>query len=553
VPGKVETPSAQLAKEDFDGTNDKNFVFWVHKNKDNSVVYCIKTFDVKYEGEIKGMAEFVAARDNQGEVQASAEVAPDTDGVGGDPMFMGKREKFNQEVNFWNIITQACSIGKEIGDTGELPRKCWDKLDPADEGKVMWDFSGTVCGPIAGFIEENPVAAAVQFINLIKGVCSAEIKKEQILEVMRHPIKNAMAFMHQAWEQIKNDWNDPETRHYTIGKTSVQVIMKFLNGFKSLTDLLSSATDPNVGSLGVKNITKNRPADLNHPFNRKIKELLDDADAQKLSKDIDDVPDLEDYLINTRPEAVKGYKFALDHKKMRKHPATIGKITDLLDDADFMAKLPDGEQGLKNILDAVKNPLDGGTNAKLIKLSDHLENIRTVVKNQDPGVVQQIYKDLKNKNFSMQDGITHMVNDVKEFAPNSIKKVDYEFTGDGVVCNRCKFDVELKQGPPSLIEYKSWSLQYIPNLKVRQFNEYFRTASKIDDIKYVFNHLKTPKISDIKVEMKGFFNKNVDEIWDVLKDNQALLDDLIIDNLDDFKLAIDNLDPRLYSFIEITD
>ena len=157
--------------------------------------------------------------------------------------------------------------------------------------------------------------------------------------------------------------------------------------------------------------------------------------------------------------------------------------------------------------------------------------------------------DLKKPAFAMQDGATHMLNDVKNFPEGSIKKFDYEFDGDGIACTKCRFDVELTSGTPKLIEYKSWSLENIPNISGNQLSEYFRSINNLNEMKYIFNKLKTPDLGTIKTQMKSVLSNKADDIFDAM--SPTLKGNLGIDDIDDLIDLIDNPNSNLYNFIDI--
>ncbi|AYB29381.1 hypothetical protein [Chryseolinea soli] len=256
-----------------------------------------------------------------------------------------------------------------------------------------------------------------------------------------------------------------------------------------------------------------------------------------------------------REGLLDAWEFTSTHVNIRRHVPSLEKVSDLLNDADFIGKLPNGRSDLDEIIDAVKNPLDGGTASKLAKLSDHLENVRQVVK-KHAGVdgFDRLMTDLKNPSFAMQDGVTHMLGHVKNFPEGKIKKFDYEFDGNEVACVKCRFDVELSPGnTPKLIEYKSWSLENIPNLSIRQLTEYFRSANTITDIKYVFNKLKTSDISAIKSQMKNLLSDNLDDIFEAMPSSlrENLLGAGNDDRLDLFEDLVSDTGSKFYDFIEI--
>ncbi|MBB6461896.1 hypothetical protein [Flammeovirga kamogawensis] len=235
-----------------------------------------------------------------------------------------------------------------------------------------------------------------------------------------------------------------------------------------------------------------------------------------------------------------------------KHIPSLERVSDLLKDADFMGNLPNGRTDLDAIIDAVKNPLDGGTASKLVKLSDHLENVKQVVKRHSGADgFDRLMVDLKNPVFAMQDGATHMLNDVKNLASGKVKKFDYEFDGDGIVCTKCRFDLELDASPGDLklIEYKSWSLENIPKISGRQMTEYYRGIDKISEMKYVFNKLKTPDLGAVKTQMKSVLSSNADDVYKGMI--ESLKENLDVEEFSDFVGLIDNTNSQLYDFISI--
>ncbi len=297
---------------------------------------------------------------------------------------------------------------------------------------------------------------------------------------------------------------------------------------------------------------------------------LSDETIEVLAKRVDDlklspnqIDALVDDLINgsddfvraitrNKGELVEAWSAVSKHPNISKHIPSLEKVSDLLNDADFMGKLPNGRADLDGIIDAVKNPLNGGGAHKLVKLADHLENVKQVVKKHSGAEgFDKLMTDLKNPAFAMQDGVTHMLNDVKNFASGKVKKFDYEFNGDGVVCTKCRFDVELdaSAGDLKLIEYKSWSLENIPNLSARQMTEYFRGIDNISEMKYVFNKLKTPDLGAIKTQMKSVFSGNAPDIFQSMK--TTLKSDLGADNLPDFLDLVNDTNSKLYNFIDI--
>lgn len=260
-------------------------------------------------------------------------------------------------------------------------------------------------------------------------------------------------------------------------------------------------------------------ARLNTPLQEAIAKLGDKSEA--FLKDLKDNPVLFDLFNNATnfEQLLESWKVLNRHSSIRKHVASLKKVSELLNDADFIEKLPNKRADFDAIIDAVKNPLDDGTASKLVKLSTHLDNIKQVVnKHSGADGFERLMVDLKNPSFAMQDGAVHMLNDVKNFPKGSVKKFDYEFDGDGVACTKCRFDVELTSGTPKLIEYKSWSLENIPNISSKQLTEYFRSATSIGDIKYVFNKLKTSSIGDVKSQFQLIIGNNAKVLFEANPD-----------------------------------
>lgn len=317
----------------------EDFIIWTHKEKDGSIRLCIKTF---VSGEhissdrLVQMAEFISQRDNTSEIQSSAQLTQDSDGVGGDPLFFGKRATYTKKVDFWSIITQACAIGKGIAKTGTLEDVVWKDLSPSDESKVMWDFTGMICGPITGMIEENPIASAVQMINLVKGVCSGKIEKEKILEAMKSPLKTAGAFLHNKKELLTGG-SGVEEQHFEIGKTAVGALFVFASAYKLLTKVLERVDNAVPASNNLKDVTEGknsgtnetRPTDWEDDFNKAINDNLSVEQAKKLSNDMFDNIKLHNFMLAKprNPLKVKAWKGLIDRPKwVRLNTDLLGQI-----------------------------------------------------------------------------------------------------------------------------------------------------------------------------------------------------------------------------------
>ena len=360
------------------------------------------------------------------------------------------------------------------------------------------------------------------------------------------------------WEAATNENTDLGKRKHTYSKGTVRTTASVFLGGQFIAKLPEIAKNiitkmgKAKGRLNLKSV-----AEGSQLLQEKLDGLLEQIknlpdNGTKFLEDFADATDetIEKFLTN--PNLVDAWAAVSKHPNISKHTPSLEKISDLLKDGDFMGKLPNGRTDLDAIIDAVKNPLDGGTASKLVKLSDHLENLKQVVKKHSGADgFDRLMVDLKNPAFAMQDGATHMLNDVKNIASGKVKKFDYEFDGDGVVCTKCRFDVELEASPGDLklIEYKSWSLENITNLSGRQMTEYFRGIDNISEMKYVFNELKTPDVGAVKTQMKSVLSGKVDDIFDAMSPN--LKNSLGIDDIDDLSDLINYTSSNLYNFIDI--
>lgn len=106
-------------------------------------------------------------------------------------------------------------------------------------------------------------------------------------------------------------------------------------------------------------------------------------------------------------------------------------------------------------------------------------------------------------------------------------------------------------GQPKLIEYKSWDLQYIPNIASKQLIEYFRSANAIEDIRYVFNSLKTPNLDAVKEQMQKLLRSNSQDLFAAMNPTfrEALLGPGNSNRFDLFQVQVENINSNLYKFI----
>ena len=248
----------------------------------------------------------------------------------------------------------------------------------------------------------------------------------------------------------------------------------------------------------------------------KINKFADDFNGnENLLKRFDLEPSNADAL---NPKA---WDIMSDTKTKKLHPATLSKVTELLKDADFMGKLQGGEATLKDILKNAANQLDGNTASKLVNLSEHLENLKVVVKNHHdvPGF-DKVITDLKISTFEKQDGISHTLNHMKELPAGKIEKVDYvfepEINGGGLPCTNCRFDVQMKDiipPPPGWVKYYEYkSYLKVQNIDINQFKNYISTIGSMDELKYIFNAKKLTT-AQAKDGMKAFLKTNAPDLF----------------------------------------
>ena len=256
---------------------------------------------------------------------------------------------------------------------------------------------------------------------------------------------------------------------------------------------------------------------------RRIIQKLEDANWSKANIDAFtwDFQKSED-LLNKFDDGTldpNAWRLMKDTQSKKVHLPTLTKVTELLRDADFMAKLQGGETTLTDILKNAANPLDAGTASKLVTLTEHLENLRIVVKNHhDVEGFDKILTDLKISTFEKQDGIAHSLNHMKELPAGSVQKVDYVFEPEvegGLPCTNCRFDVQMVKPtiPPSdwvkYYEYKSYL--EAKNIGLDQFKNYLATIDNLSELRYIFNAKKLTT-DQAKIGMKAFLKANADKI-----------------------------------------
>jgi hypothetical protein len=284
-----------------------------------------------------------------------------------------------------------------------------------------------------------------------------------------------------------------------------------------------------------------------------IRERIPPYLQRKFDDDLKDNQTLEDALVDN-PNLADSWVVVAGHEQIRKDLPTLNKLDSLMKDKDVMDVL--GEQGLKDIMENVVNPIDGRSSS-LVSLTRHLDNIQTFVKNHKnvPGFDATI-RDLKSTPYNMQKGVTHALEVMRVYPEGSIKKMDMTFEIDGGPCTKCRFDLELdpsKSGGVVYVEFKSYKLESIPHLPINQLKTYFSAAKSISEMKYVFNKLDTPNLSDVKKQMQNVFQKNANDIFSSM--TPEMRRSLGVDDLLDGKSAFDELvndvNSDLYKFIEI--
>lgn len=264
-------------------------------------------------------------------------------------------------------------------------------------------------------------------------------------------------------------------------------------------------------------ITKKAP-DFLALWNR-LRDKMDNLNWAKLDRDAfrADFENAEDLLKKFDDGTLdpQAWRLMKDTQSKKVHLPTLTKVTELLRDTDFMAKLQGGEATLTDILKNAANPLDAGTASKLVTLTEHLENLRIVVKNHhDVEGFDKILTDLKINTFEKQDGITHSLNHMKELPAGSVQKVDYVFEPEvegGLPCTNCRFDVQMKLPDPKpsnwvkYYEYKSYL--EAKNIGLDQFKNYLATVDNLSELRYIFNAKKL-STEQAKTGMKVFLKAN---------------------------------------------
>jgi hypothetical protein len=242
-------------------------------------------------------------------------------------------------------------------------------------------------------------------------------------------------------------------------------------------------------------------------------------------------PALRQYIVSG-DYAVAAWRAAAKHKKIRTHIASLNKIAELLHPS-ILSKIPGGEEKLMDILKAAKNQLEDGTASKLVKLADHLENIKQFAqkfgdRNPPIGGYEKVFQELATDNPSVQDGITHALNVTKDIPAEKVKSFDMKFEDEGMPCQNCRFDVETTDGSPKFYEFKSYS--DAARIPVPQFLNYLASITSFDQLKYVFNLKKLTKSQAIS-GMKEFLKANAGDVFTNMK--PELRASLGIDELSD--------------------
>lgn len=308
------------------------------------------------------------------------------------------------------------------------------------------------------------------------------------------------------------------------------LLAEHYNGSVKIARVVSE-NSPGLGALILS--ARNRFGDN---ILQKLDELSEDA-LTKLAKDVNKVEgeDLFNFLGNAPDQATLFRRVdawdVLTGPKKRLHLLSLQKMDDLLGDQSFLSKLDPDIAEAKNILQKISkhalNPLSGVGPVKLPNLDQHLENVRICVNNMHnkPGFRQKVLADIQKESFNIQKGTAHAFNDIKNLDPDHVESFDLRFRveTEDWPCDNCRFDVKMNDMSPfSHVEYKNVRILdqngnvVALSISVDQMSNYLYAVSSLDELRYVFNGLRSTEIQ-AKEAMKKYLKNKAYAIEDALE------------------------------------
>lgn len=256
---------------------------------------------------------------------------------------------------------------------------------------------------------------------------------------------------------------------------------------------------------------------------------------------------------------VKAWQTAIGRPLLRKDAPFLEKLSEILEPS-VLNKLPNGQADLDAIVAAIKHPCCGTTHPFMKNVADHLDDVKHLVdKFSDVDGFDQVVVALKNPNFHVQDGASHMLTKLKGLDASQVSRMEGKIVdADNLagICSNCLFDIELTSGKK--LELKSYSESTIGNIAnstkfKNQFKAYLADANNMDGFEYIFSSKKIGNNSTlVKDNFKSLFQQGNYSIYDeVFAVNQNIFSSIGINSKGQFIQAVNNTSHDLYKFIDI--
>lgn len=256
---------------------------------------------------------------------------------------------------------------------------------------------------------------------------------------------------------------------------------------------------------------------------------------------------------------------------MKTDPALLTKVSELLNDSEFLRRIG-GQAGLEDVIKANVRAgcsVCGTPSTTYLKnIDEYLDDVHHFVNNYNevPGF-DAVIAELKKTNMGgspnyAMEGASFMIDNIRkrpDITPSSVSKFDGQFEGEiEHICVNCRFDIEMNDG--TKIEYKSYSetsINRIPTSSafLKQHLSYLAETDDIGKINYVFDAKKFNNRNKIMEQFQTMYQKNIDDVFDVIWNNQSLRNSLF-DNRNNnaaknyFRELVQGSDNnRLYNFI----
>ncbi|MEZ4949833.1 MAG: hypothetical protein R2879_00705 [Saprospiraceae bacterium] len=504
------------------GTCNPDIKIWFHYNDDNKEVCINYSFPFLSDSLGTDQAKFIQSQVETIEnlflnepvlYLSNAETDPEAHAPGEtSTWYWGARSGRESEINFFSGFTEVSGIAKTFLATQEFPESLW-----RPNGDCLFDAPGGLTGISQGAMQfiadKNPIGAYWGIGSMVYSCATDKQTREGIIQLAKNPT----IIMEVLWEDIQTVMNPdsiPEVRFYK-GSQLLVTVLDLLTGdaeeFVKENDISGLSA---VSGSKTKNLDPEKlPSNVTPDFYSRIKDIIpDEVKRKKFLGDFDDVT-IKKFVDNPNMlEVWDELEKIGPNRKLRLDIELLEVMASQIDDIDIISSFG----GKENYFEFAKKyggkcgPCDppSGQAVHLPNAKNFFEDIGSAAKKfgGSPPKVEGFDNFINsfNNNLNVQDGFAHMLNKMKDYDANALKKIDAEFDAPGVTCTNCRLDLEFNiDSKPRFIEYKSFSLNSISGIATKQFKSYLTSITSLDELQYVFNKAKIPE-SDLPLAKEKF-------------------------------------------------